>query len=337
MSDTLKILKKLVAPVSVSGREDAVRGVIAEEIAKYADSVTVDALGNLVAFIEGKGENKKKLMYAAHIDEIGFMVTYIEENGFIRFAQIGGINYASAAFTQVVFENGVRGVLVPESGCAPADMKAEKCVVDIGVTSRKAAERYVSIGDTFAVQSDLKKLAGQRYCGRPLDDRVGAAVMIEAARRIREAGGARNDLYLAFTTQEEVGLRGSKTASYAITPDVGIAFDVTGTGDTPSAKPMAVSLGGGAAIKIKDASVVCDRDLVEKMKKTAKDNEVKYQLEILTAGGTDTASIQQAASGAIAGCISIPTRYIHSSVETVDMNDVEECVRLAHLMADAEL
>lgn len=323
------LTKKILKPVSVSGRENAVVGVIAEEIAPYVDSMRTDAMGNLIAYKAGTAENKKKLMYAAHIDEIGFIVSYIEENGYLRFHPIGGINLTSAAFTHVVFENGLRGVLVPEGG----EMRAEKFVVDIGAKNRKDAERRVKIGDTFAVVSDVVKLANNRVAGRPMDDRIGAVILIEAAKRLKDTEVA-NDIYFVFTVQEEVGCRGAKTAAYSVMPDVGIALDVTRTGDTPGAQPMAVSLGGGAAIKIKDSSVICDRDLVEKMKKAAQDNKIKHQFEILAGGGTDTSSMQANAGGAIAGCISIPTRYIHSTVETLDMNDVEACVKLVMAMCD---
>lgn len=321
------LTKKILKPVSVSGREEAVVGVIAEEIAPYVDSLRTDAMGNLIAFKEGKGENKKKVMFAAHIDEIGFMVTFIEENGYIRFNTLGGINFTSASFTYVVFESGLRGVLVPDASGGH--------VVDIGVKNRKEAERRVKIGDTFAVVSDVVKLAGTRVAGRPMDDRIGAVVLIEAAKRL-EGVDVKNDIYFCFTVQEEVGCRGSKTAAYAIMPDIGIALDVTATGDTQGAAPMAVKLGGGAAIKIKDSSVVCDRGLVEIMKKASEDNKIKHQFEILTGGGTDTSSMQQTGAGCLAGCISIPTRYIHSSVETIDMADVEESVKLTMALCDYE-
>jgi endoglucanase len=327
----LNLTRKILKPVSVSGREDAVIGVIAEEIAPYVDSLTTDPMGNLIAFKAGVGENKKKLMYAAHIDEIGFIVSYIEESGYLRFHTIGGINFSSAAFTHVVFENGLRGVLVPEGG----ELRADKCYVDIGAKNRKDAERRVKIGDTFAVVSDVVKLAGSRVAGRPMDDRIGAVILIEAAKRL--AGkDVYNDTYFVFTTEEEVGCRGAKTAAYNIMPDVGIALDVTRTGDTPNCAPMAVKLGDGAAIKIKDSSVVCDRELVAKMKKAAEENKIKHQFEILSGGGTDTSSMQENAGGAIAGCISIPTRYIHSTVDTIDMNDVEACVQLSMAMCDVQ-
>ncbi len=332
----INLIKKITKPVSVSGHEHEVNGVIAEEISPYVDSVKIDALGNLIAYKKGSGDNAKKVMFAAHSDEIGFIVTFIEESGFIRFDKIGGINFAAAAFSHVIFENGVRGVLVPDAGTAPADFnRPDKFVVDIGAKSRRDAERRIKLGDTFALESNIVKLGGNKVSGRPLDDRIGSVILIEAAKRLTNTK-VRNDVYFCFTVQEEVGCRGSLTAAYGIMPDIGIALDVTGTGDTSGARPMAVKLGGGAAIKLKDASVICDRALVEKMKSTAEENNIKYQLEILTAGGTDTSSMQKAGAGAHAGCISIPTRYIHSSVETVDLSDVEECVKLTSALANAD-
>ncbi|MGN1410208.1 MAG: M42 family metallopeptidase [Eubacteriales bacterium] len=328
----LNLIKKVIRPVCVPGNEGKVADVIAEEIAPYVTSCSRDNMGNLIAFVEGCGENKKKVMFAAHIDEIGFIVTHIEDSGYIRFSTLGGINMTAAAYSQVEFETGVVGVLVPDSG-AQNPLNADNCSVDIGAKNRRDAERRVRIGDTFAVKSEAVKLAGSRVAGRPMDDRIGAVVMIEAMKRIEKPY---NDVYFCFTTQEEVGCRGSKTASYAVMPDIGIALDVTATGDTLSAKPMEVKLGGGAAIKIKDSSVVCDRALVQKMRSAAEENKIKFQLEILTGGGTDTSSMQQTGKGAIAGCISIPTRYIHSPVETIDLGDVEECVKLTAVLCGTD-
>lgn len=328
----INLIKKLIKPVCVPGNESEVAGVIAEEIAPYVTSCTTDNMGNLIAFIEGTGENKKKLMFAAHIDEIGFIVTHIEDNGYIRFSTLGGINMTAAAYSEVIFENGLCGILVPDSGAS--NLNCDNCSVDIGTKSKKETERKVKLGDTFAVKSDVIRLAGSRIAGRPMDDRIGAAVMIEAAKRI---GKPYNDVYLCFTVQEEVGCRGSKTAAYAVMPDVGIALDVTATGDTQSAKPMEIKIGGGAAIKIKDSSVVCDRTLVNKMRDVAEANKVKYQFEILTGGGTDTSSMQQTGAGAVAGCISIPTRYIHSPVELIDLSDVEECVKLTSYLCTTDI
>lgn len=328
----ITLIKNLIKPVCVPGNESEVAGVIAEEIAPYVTSCKTDNMGNLIAFVEGNGENKKKLMFAAHIDEIGFIVTHIEDNGYIRFSTLGGINMTAASYSRVVFENGLVGILVPDAGAG--NLNCDNCSVDIGTKSKKETERKVKVGDTFAVKSEVTRLAGTRVAGRPMDDRIGAAVMIEAAKRI---GTPYNDVYFCFTVQEEVGCRGSKTAAYSVMPDIGVALDVTGTGDAQSAKPMEVKIGGGAAIKIKDSSVVCDRDLVRKMKDISVNNGIKHQMEILTGGGTDTSSMQQTGAGAVAGCISIPTRYIHSPVELIDLSDVEECVKLTAAMCAEDM
>ena len=329
----LSLIKKLIKPVCVPGNENEVAGVIAEEIAPYVTSCKTDNMGNLIAYVEGTGENRKKLMFAAHIDEIGLIVTHIEDNGYIRFSTLGGINMTAAAYSEVTFENGLCGILVPDSG-ASNPLNCDNCSVDIGTKSKRETERKVKLGDTFAVKSDVIRLAGQRVAGRPMDDRIGAAVMIEAAKRI---GKPYNDVYFCFTVQEEVGCRGSKTAAYSVMPDIGIALDVTATGDSQSSKPMEVKIGGGAAVKIKDSSVVCDRALVKKMRDVSEENKIKHQLEILTGGGTDTSSMQQTGAGAVAGCISIPTRYIHSPVELIDLGDVEECVKLTSALCMTDM
>lgn len=328
----LNILKNLNSCPSVSGREKAISDKILTYIAPLCDKVWEDPMGNLIALKKGDGENKKKIMLCAHMDEIGFMATHIDDKGFIRVAPVGGINFIACAYGFVISESGVHGVLVPESGTAAADIKAEKVYIDIGAKDKKEAEKKVKIGDFFVAEPVVQKV-GKRLCGRPMDDRIGCAILIKIAERLAEQG-CLNDVYFCFAVQEEVGLRGSKTAAFGITPDVGLVFDVTGTGDVPGAKPMECSVGGGAAIKIKDNSVVCDRETVEKLISLAKENDVKYQCEILTYGGTDTASIQMSGAGVKAGALSIPTRYIHSGVEMIDMNDADACVELAILFVN---
>ncbi len=317
------LLNKLVKPLGVSGREEKIRKVIEENIAPYVDEVRVDALGNLIARKRG-GEGAKKLMFAAHMDEIGFFVTDIDDDGCVHFSNAGGIHYDAAVFGNVVFENGVKGVLVPKGGVK--EPTADDCRVDIGVRTRREAERKVKTGDTFALESGIRRLSGSRVVGRPIDDRIGCAVLIEAAKRMKDSP---YDVYFCFTVQEEVGCRGSKTAAYGIMPDISVAVDITGTGDTPGAPRMAVKLGGGAAIKIKDSSVISDPALVGRMEELCRKDGIKHQFEILMRGGTDTSSMQSAGAGSRAGCISIPTRFSHTSVEMVDLSDVEECVKLA--------
>ena len=326
----IKYFRELTKILSVSGHEEKLAAYIAEKMEPYFDTVRTDSMGNLICHKKGEG---KKLMFCAHMDEIGFMVTYIEDDGYIRFAPIGGINFTATAYNEVVFENGRLGVIVPEEEVKAADFKADKFVVDIGAKSKKEAERLVKIGDCFAVRSHVTSLAGGRISGGPLDDKIACAILMAAAEKSAEFT---NDVTFVFTVQEEVGIRGSRTAAFAVAPDYGIAVDVTDTGDTKGSKPMAVKLGGGVAIKIKDQSAICDATLVEKMKETAKENKIPYQLEILTFGGTDTASMQLAGEGCRAGCISIPTRYIHSPVETADEKDIKAAIELTVALCKAE-
>lgn len=324
----LDIFKKIAAAQGVSGSENDTAGVIAELMSQYTDDISIDTLGNLIAVKKGVGENRQKIMLCAHMDEIGFMATYIEKNGFVRFAPIGGINYTAVSFTRVKSERGVRGIVVPESRVKPADYKADNFVIDIGAKDEKEAARRVKIGDTFRFDNDIVKVAGSRVFGHPADDRIGCAVLVDIARQL-DGVELKDDVYFAFSVQEEVGCRGSKTAAFAIAPDISLAFDVTGTGDTVGASPMKCELSGGAAIKIKDSSVICDPTLVDELISVAKEKKIKYQLEVLLYGGTDTSSMQMTGVGSRAGALSIPTRYIHSPNEMLDMNDAQACADLA--------
>ena len=320
-------LKELCLCPSVSGRESKVRELIKGKIEPYVDSVSVDTLGNLIALKKGSGAGKK-IMLCAHMDEIGFLVNFIEDNGLLRVATLGGVHLSDFSYGKVVSENGTVGVFVPEAKVKPEDYKADKMYIDIGASSKREAEKRVRIGDFFAAEPSLSKLCAKRVAGRPLDDRVGCLVLLELAKRLYgEIVDA--DVYFVFSVQEEVGCRGSMPATYAIAPDEAICFDVTLTGDVPSSSPMACVLGGGAAIKIKDNSVICHEGLVNALCEVAKESGIKVQKEILTGGGTDTSSMQLVGAGSVAGAISIPTRYVHSGVETCDLNDVEACIALA--------
>lgn len=330
----LQLIKKVINAPGISGRENKIREIIKETLTPYVDSVTVDNMGNLIAFKRGSAVDSKKVMFAAHMDEIGFMVNFIEDKGFLRVSPIGGINWNAVAFTIVLFENGIRGVVVPEVQTSANDYNAGKFYVDIGAVDKKDAEKRVKIGDFAVIEPSFVRLANRRYAGHPLDDRIGCAVMAEACMN---APVCVNDTYFVFTVQEEVGLRGARTSSYGVMPDYAVAFDVTRTGDELNSRPMAIKLGDGAAIKIKDTSVLCDIDFVETMKLIAKDKRIKYQLEILENGGTDTAAMQSAGVGAKAGAISIPTRYIHSGVEMMDLSDYEACVKLTIELLGTEL
>ena len=321
-------LKQLCLCPSISGRESGVREIIKTQIETFVDSVSVDTLGNLIALKKG-AVGGEKIMLCAHMDEIGYLVNFIEDSGMIRVTNIGGISWSDSVFGKVVSGSGVAGVLVPEATVKAADIKADNVYVDIGAKSKKEAERLVKIGDFFVAEPSLTKLCGKRVAGRPLDDRVGCLILLEIAKKLKDTK-TNADVYFVFSVQEEVGCRGSRTATYGIQPTDSLCFDVTRTGDALGAKPMACALGKGAAIKIKDASVICHGELVDELCSLAKAEKIPYQLEILTGGGTDTSSMQMTAGGSRAGALSVPTRYIHSAVETCDMGDVEACIELAY-------
>lgn len=322
----IELVKKLMLASGVSGREDKIREVIRKEVEPYCDEVYVDAVGNLIAHKKGNG---KRIMFGAHMDEIGYFATHITDGGFIKISPIGGINYLSSSFATVVSERGQVGVLAPnKSDELP---KSESVYIDIGAKSKKQAQARVKIGDFFVHTPSIKHLVGTRYIGRPFDDRIGCAVLIETLKGVKNT---ENDLYFVFTVQEEVGCRGARPASYALSPDIAIAVDVTRTDDKPGSDTLNVKIGAGATIKIKDASVICSHELVEKMRELAKQGGVKYQDEMLSRGGTDTSSMQVAGKGTRAGAISIPCGFIHTCNEMIDINDAKEAVKLALLIAE---
>ena len=323
----LELIRKVCAAHGVAGFEKKAAEVLSAEIGKYTDEQYTDALGNLIAVKKGSGSGKK-IMLCAHMDEIGFIVNYIEENGMVRVGTLGGIRLAAASFTTVVSNNGVKGAFCANADARVDDYKPDVMYIDIGAKNRKEAEKYVSIGDTFVCTPSLTKLCGSRVCGRPIDDRVGCLALLELAERFAHVA-TESSIYYVFSVQEEVGCRGSKPATFAIEPDIALCFDVTSTGDTPNATPMACSVGGGAAIKIKDNSVICHSGLVGELCDVARREKIPYQREVLTFGGTDTSSMQLTGCGSVAGAISIPTRYVHSGVELCDMKDVKACIDLA--------
>jgi len=292
--------------------------------------VTIDPLGNLIVHKKGPG---KKIMISSHMDEIGFMVTFAEKEGFLRFCTIGGISAKNIVHTKVVFQNGVVGVIGVDGDVKDDKLTFEKMYIDIGATSKEEALSMINIGDVCGFFTKFA-IMGDHICSKSLDDRIACYIAIETLKNIKESP---NDLYFVFSAQEELGTRGAKAAAFTIEPDMGIALDVTGTGDIPEATKMAVKLGGGAAIKIKDSSILCHRSVVDFMKDTAKRENIDYQLEVLPYGGTDAGAIHLTKDGVPSGGISIPCRYIHSPSEMVSMHDVVECTKLLTAVLSTEI
>ncbi len=322
----LELFKSLCEVPGTSGREHRIAAKIKETITPYVDEVRIDNLGNVIAVIRGtaSAETKKKLMFSAHMDEVGFLVTKIEDNGFMNAVNIGGPSVISTAYREVIFDNGCRGTLIPKVGTDGSGAIGE-CVVDVGAKNREEAEAIALPGDTFTMPSGITHLCGTRYAGHPVDNRIGCAIEIEAARILSEGERPANDVFFVFSVQEEINGNGGLTAAYQELPDYGIAIDVCGTGDTVGSAPMLMTLGGGAAIKVKDATVMCDWELVKTMFRISEENGIKYQREILLSGGTDATAMQKVAMGIKVGCISIPMRYLHTAAEQFDMDDAIAC------------
>ena len=319
--DIIKLLEDLTQINSVSGNENAIREYISENVKDYCDEVYADNMGNLIAHKKGNG---KKIMYAAHMDEIGIIATDIDDKGFIRFSNIGGLNTRNLVNLRVRFANGTEGVIGAEEESFKDKPALSKLFVDIGASDKKSAQKKVGIGDSASFVGGFVNMS-DCVVSKALDNRAGCAILIKALAEIKNT---ENDLYFVFTTQEEVGLRGAKTVAFDIEPDVAVAVDVTDTGDTPSAPTMAVEMGKGAAIKVMDRSIMCDADVRAKMVETAKKNKIPYQLEIMTDGGTDAGAIHLTKSGIKTGGISVPTRYIHSPSEMASVKDIESCIEL---------
>jgi len=317
-----ELIKKLVEAYGPSGFEDGMRALIRPEVEPYVDEIRVDALGNLIALKKGTGEGLK-VMVAAHMDEIGVMVTHITEDGFARFTNIGGVFPPTLMGNRVQFANGTIGVIYSERLESRETVHPlDKHYIDVGANSRDDCP--VTVGDaagftrSFVAQGDL-------LSAKSMDDRIGCAVAIEALQRLESTP---HDVYFVFSAQEEVGTRGAQAAANGIEPDVGIALDVTMAGDTPEGPHLAVELGKGPAIKVKDRGMIAHGGLVRLMKRRAQEANIPCQMEVLEGGSTDARSMQIAGPGSAAGAISIPCRYVHSQSETVNGSDVEDSARL---------
>jgi endoglucanase len=317
-----ELIKKLTEVYGPSGREEQIREIIHREVEPVADEVRVDSLGNLIAHKAGS-RGGKRVMLAAHMDEIGLMVSYVDEKGFLRFTPIGGVNLATLVGGRVQFADGSVGVIAPEN---PMEFRKApehaKLYIDVGARNREEAE--ARLGEATGFVRPFADL-GQRVVAKALDDRIGCAVLIETLRRLPSTP---HHLYFVFSVQEEVGLRGARTSAYGLEPDLGFAVDITVAADTPEAPKLAMKLGQGPCIKVMDSGMISHPGIKDLLIETAEAHGIPYQLEVLSGGTTDASAMQLARSGVPAGCISVPCRYFHTQSEMIDMDDVENTVRL---------
>lgn len=329
--DILTTLQALNACHGPAGDEKQIAETIRSLAAPYADEQWVDTMGNLVVHKKGNGP---KIMFAAHMDSIGMIVTHIEDNGFLRFGRVGGLNLNAILYTPVRFSNGVSGCIGADQSADMKKLGIEDLFIDIGAHSREEAEQKVRIGDT-AVFDTSTFAANDRIISPYLDNRISCVIQLAALEELKNSA---NDLYFVFTTQEEVGLRGAKTAAYAIDPDYAVAVDVTLSDDVPGAKHGGSSvLGKGAAVKVMDNSVICHPQVVSKLNELAKENGIAFQSDVITGGGTDAGAIHVSRAGVYTGGVSIPCRYIHTPTEMVQLSDVEACISLIAAFAGATL
>jgi len=320
----MELLKKLTQTCAVSGSENNLLDIISSELKGCADEIYTDAMENIIVRKKGYG---KTLMLCAHTDEIGLMANYIDDKGFVRFAPVGGVDVYAALYQRVVFSNGVVGTVCYEDKLdVKKDLKPQNMYIDIGAASREEAEKLISYGDTASFEGSFIKREGT-VVSKALDNRIGVYVLIEALKKLERSPF---DLYVVFSSQEEIGLRGAKTAAYGIDPDVSLCVDITSTGDTPGCETLDLKLGGGVAIKIMDKSVICHKKVRDALARCAGAGEIHHQFEILTYGGTDAGAMQSVKNSSLTGALSVPIRYVHTPCETANISDIEACINLVH-------
>ncbi len=333
----IQLLKTICETPGASGFEQPIRALILKELKDLTDEVSVDNMGNVIAI--KRGNEPKKVMIAAHMDEIGFIVNHIDKEGFLRFLPLGGFDPKTLTSQRVIVHG--RKDLIGVMGSKPIHMmKAEERTkqlplneyfIDLGMP-KKEVKKYIKVGDSVTRERQLIEM-GDCVNSKSLDNRISVFILLEALRELKDKE-VPYDIYAVFTVQEEVGIRGAISAAHSIDPDFGFGLDVTIAFDVPGAQghEVVTKLGEGAAIKVIDSMTICDYRMVNYLKKVATENDIPWQPELLPAGGTDTAGIQRyGKKGAIAGAISIPLRHMHQTIEMAHKKDVKNCIELLSL------
>ncbi len=334
MSINTALLNKICTTPGAPGFEQQIRSVVLEEIKGLVDEVEIDNMGNVYAIKRGKGD--KRVMIGAHMDEIGFMVTHIDDKGFIRFHTLGGFDPKTLTAQRVIIhgKKDIIGVMASKPIHVMTTEERTKVAkitdyfIDTGLSAEEVKE-LVTIGDPITREREFIEM-GNCVNSKSLDNRLAVFILIELFRGLK-GKEVPYDIYGVFTVQEEVGIRGANVSAMRIKPDFGFGLDTTIAFDLPgaAAHEMITKLGEGTAIKIMDASTICDYRMVDFMKKTADKHKIKWQPEILTAGGTDTAGIQRMTEGgSIAGAVSIPTRHLHQVIEMAHKEDIQGSIDL---------
>lgn len=329
--ELVEILEQLNAAFGPSGQEGDVADVIARLAAPYVGEITRDTLGNLICRKKGSGP---RVMFAAHMDSVGLMVTHIEENGLLRVGKLGGVRPASILHAPVRFRSGVRGTVACNADAQPATLKLDDLYIDTGAATAEEARARADVGDAAVYDTPLRDL-GDKILSPCLDDRIGCAVLLLAMEQL---AGTDNDLYFVFTVQEELGTRGAATAAYALAPDYALAVDVMTADDQPgSAHISSVRQGSGAGIKVMDHSMISHPAVVERLKALAAERGIPFQMDVSSRGGTDAGAIHKSRSGVRSGGLSVPCRYTHTPMELIAKKDALACAELVRAFAESEL
>jgi len=337
--NTIELLKTLSGTFGPSGFETEVRETLHSLVKPLVDEVKVDALGNLIAIRHG--QSTRKIMLDAHMDEVGFLVSHIEENGFLRLAPLGGwdarILPSHAVMIQTRDGKKIRGII----GSAPPHILTEEerkrpiqledLFVDVGVdSSTEISELNIHVGDPAVIEYPFQQLNENTLTGKAFDDRAGCAVAVEALQQLQ------NDnlpwtLAVAFVVREEIGLRGARTAAYQIQPDVALALEGTIAADVPGVplNKQPTQMGKGPAISIGDRSFIVPREMVIFLEELAKNLSLPYQHKTPLYGGTDAGAIHESREGVMAGIISVPCRYIHAPLSMMRLTDFDQTVQVA--------
>ena len=335
MSINVTLLKEICEVAGAPGFEQRVREIVYRELEGVVDELNTDPMGNVIALKKGKSSDKRS-MAAAHMDEIGFIVTHIDDQGFVRFHTLGGFDPKTLTAQRVIVHG--KKDLVGVMGSKPIhlmtaeergkNLSTKDFFIDLGMNVEQVKEQ-VKVGDPITRERELIEMGDMVNC-KSIDNRVSVFILIETLKELKEESPA-YDFYGAFTVQEEVGLRGAMVAGHHVSPDFSFGLDTTIAYDVPGAKPeeSVTKLGEGTGIKIMDSSVICDYRMVKYMKEVADKYKIKWQPEILPAGGTDTAGMQRMAKqGTIAGAVSIPTRHIHQVIEMANKADIRFSIDL---------
>jgi len=329
-------LKKIIEAAGISGYEKEIADIMCGELKKSCDQVQIDNFGNVIA---KKGSGKKKIMLAAHMDEIGFMVKHITKEGYLHFIKVGGIDDRVLPAQRVIIK-ARKGDCIGVIGTKPPHLqkdeerkqplKYEDMFIDIGCGSQAEAKKRVEIGDIAIFEPNAGVLNGKLYYGKAIDDRIGCYALIKIMERLSVDA----EVYAVATGQEEVGLKGARTAAFNVSPDYAIAIDTTIAGDTPqiSERESSLKLGEGVAITIIEASgrgVIVTEKMKDLLTDTAKKNKIKYQVDVIEGGVTDGAIISMNKEGVPTGVLSIPTRYIHSPTGVFHIDDLDAAIKLS--------